>query len=186
MDPVDKLLAIEAIRKTKATYWYALDMKDWDRFGGTFTDDAILDLREEGYFAERKPIPELPTAEEAIAAGDPGVKILAQLHDPRAEGRLVEQHPDRARVTAHERHRLRVLGEEREVGAETVGDERLDRRRLRPRQQWVNARHQTDDRSEEVVLDGDGQLGFKRRPNAVGERRPAEGEVDRPGRRGVA
>jgi len=75
MDPVHKLLAIEEIRKTKATYWYALDMKDWDRFGAQFTDDTIVDMREERYFAQRKPIPPLPSVEEAIAAGDPAVTV---------------------------------------------------------------------------------------------------------------
>lgn len=75
MDNVDRLLAVEEIRKTKASYWYALDMKDWTMFADQFTEDAILDLREEAYFAEGKPIPPLPPASEAIAAGDPGVTV---------------------------------------------------------------------------------------------------------------
>lgn len=70
MDPVQKLLAIEEIKKTKATYWYKLDMKDWDGFAATFTDDVLVDMRQEALFAEKKPIPPMPPAEEALAAGD--------------------------------------------------------------------------------------------------------------------
>ena len=73
MDPVRKLLAIEEIKKTKATYWYTLDTKDWQGFGDCFTEDCVFDMRPEALFAEKKPVPELPPVEEALVAGDPNV-----------------------------------------------------------------------------------------------------------------
>ena len=75
MDGVDKLLAIEAIKKTKGTYWYALDMKDWKRFAGVFTTDVIVDMREEVAFGAGQTLAELPPVEDAVAAGNPAVTV---------------------------------------------------------------------------------------------------------------
>ena len=75
MDAIDRLLAVEAIRKTKGTYWYALDMKDWDLFASVFTEDAIIDMREEVAFGAGKPLTHLPPVEDAIAAGELAVTV---------------------------------------------------------------------------------------------------------------
>lgn len=78
MDAVEKLLAAEAIRNAKATYWYAMDMKDWDRLATVFTDDAIFDMREEFAFGAGEKLDPLPPIEESIAAGDPAVTVGAR------------------------------------------------------------------------------------------------------------
>lgn len=78
MDDLAKLVAVEAIRKTKATYWYALDMKDWALFESLFTEDTIIDMREEAYFAQGKPVPALSSTHEAAAAGEAGITIGRQ------------------------------------------------------------------------------------------------------------
>lgn len=75
MEAIEKLVAIEAIRKTKATYWYTLDMKDWEGFANVFTADAVIDLREEVAFSEGRWLADLPPVEEAIAAGDMAVTV---------------------------------------------------------------------------------------------------------------
>ncbi len=60
MTDVEKLLAIEDIRRLKAAYFRCMDTKNWDEFQGLFTQDATFDVRgalempksEAGYAAE--------------------------------------------------------------------------------------------------------------------------------------
>jgi hypothetical protein len=47
MDALEELLARDAIREVKARYCRFLDTKDWEAFGGLFTDDAVLDVRQD-------------------------------------------------------------------------------------------------------------------------------------------
>ena len=47
MDQVEKLLAIEEIKRVKARYYRTLDTKDWDGFGDVFAPDAVMDMRSE-------------------------------------------------------------------------------------------------------------------------------------------
>lgn len=77
MDPIDRLLAAEAVRNVKATYWYAMDMKDWEKLAGVFTPDAIFDMRGERAFSLGEDIADLPPVEEAIAQGDTAVTVGA-------------------------------------------------------------------------------------------------------------
>ncbi|MDJ0011442.1 nuclear transport factor 2 family protein [Rhodococcus erythropolis] len=70
MTNLDTLLAIEAIKKTKATYWYALDTKQWDLLGSTFTRDGIADYRGAVDSSHR---PDVESARLAVEAGDPVV-----------------------------------------------------------------------------------------------------------------
>lgn len=44
---VDEWRALEAIRAVKARYCRFLDTKDWAGLTGLFTDDAVLDVRED-------------------------------------------------------------------------------------------------------------------------------------------
>lgn len=44
MDKLDMLLAIEAIKKLKARYFYTLDTKQWRDYGALFTQDAVIDF----------------------------------------------------------------------------------------------------------------------------------------------
>jgi len=45
MTDVEKLLAIEEIRKLKAAYFRCMDTKAWDELAGVFTEDAAFDVR---------------------------------------------------------------------------------------------------------------------------------------------
>jgi hypothetical protein len=73
MEVIDKLVAIEAIRKTKATYWYAIDTKDWDLLSTVFHDGAVVDFRGERDLKPGESIDRLVPAEQALAAGDGAV-----------------------------------------------------------------------------------------------------------------
>jgi hypothetical protein len=53
MNDVDKLLAIEEIKKLKARYFRCLDTKDWVGFQSVFTPDIKLDSRQA--FIAREP-----------------------------------------------------------------------------------------------------------------------------------
>lgn len=45
MQALEKLLAIEEIKKLKARYFRLMDTHDWDGFGQLFTQDAEFDVR---------------------------------------------------------------------------------------------------------------------------------------------
>ena len=47
MNAIEQLLAIEAIKHTKARYFRCLDTKDWLGFADVFAPDAQMDMREE-------------------------------------------------------------------------------------------------------------------------------------------
>ena len=47
MDALQTLLTIEAIRAVKARYCRFLDSKNWEGFAALFTDDAVMDVRED-------------------------------------------------------------------------------------------------------------------------------------------
>ena len=47
VDALNDLLAIEDIRAVKARYCRLLDSKDWPGFAALFTEDAVMDVRED-------------------------------------------------------------------------------------------------------------------------------------------
>jgi hypothetical protein len=47
MDALQALLTIEEVRAVKARYCRCLDTKDWEGFAALFTDDAVMDVRED-------------------------------------------------------------------------------------------------------------------------------------------
>ena len=47
MDDIERLTAIEDIRRLKARYFRCLDTKDWDGFRDVFAADAEMDMRAE-------------------------------------------------------------------------------------------------------------------------------------------
>src|ERR1700753_3075090 len=77
MDPLERLIAIEAIRNVKARYFYNMDMKDWEALEAVVTQDAIWDARYERAFAQGEDFKVLPPVEEAIAADDQAVAVGA-------------------------------------------------------------------------------------------------------------
>jgi hypothetical protein len=78
IDPLDRLVAIEAIKNVKARYWFHMDMKDWDGLRSVFTDDAIFDMRAERAFSLGESAADLPPVEDSIAAGDEAVTVGAE------------------------------------------------------------------------------------------------------------
>jgi hypothetical protein len=77
LDPLERLVAIEAIKNVKARYWYAVDMKDWTALRAVFTDNAIFDLRAERAFSHGEPTDAMPPVEDSITAGDQAVIVGA-------------------------------------------------------------------------------------------------------------
>ena len=47
MDDIERLIAIEDIRRLKARYFRCMDTKDWDGFRDVFAADAEMDMRAE-------------------------------------------------------------------------------------------------------------------------------------------
>lgn len=47
MNDIEKLLAIESIKHTKARYFRGIDSKDWHLFASAFSRDAQMDVRQE-------------------------------------------------------------------------------------------------------------------------------------------
>lgn len=45
---VERLLAIEQIKRTKAFYCFSMDVNDWDGFQNVFTTDVILEVPDHG------------------------------------------------------------------------------------------------------------------------------------------
>lgn len=45
MTPLDKLVAIEEIKRVKARYWRSMDRRQWDEFESCFTEDCVFDCR---------------------------------------------------------------------------------------------------------------------------------------------
>jgi ketosteroid isomerase-like protein len=46
ISPLERLVAIEAIKQLKARYFRCMDQKDWDAFEKVFAPDVVFDLRE--------------------------------------------------------------------------------------------------------------------------------------------
>ena len=70
MNDVEKLLAAEGIRNIKATYWYAMDTKQWDLLKTVFSKNCIVDFRGERDLKPGESYAKLPPAEKALAEGD--------------------------------------------------------------------------------------------------------------------
>lgn len=47
MDPLERLVALEEVRRLKARYFEALDGKRWSDLEATFAPDGVMDLSEE-------------------------------------------------------------------------------------------------------------------------------------------
>lgn len=75
MDGLERLLAVEAIRKLKATYWFATDVKDWPLLASVFAEDAVFDMRGDPFHSPAQALSALPPVDQAIATGDPAVLI---------------------------------------------------------------------------------------------------------------
>jgi hypothetical protein len=70
MTDLDRLLAIEGVKKAKATYCYALDTKRWDLLATVFTRDAVVDFRGGRDLKPGEDYDLLPPVAQALAEGD--------------------------------------------------------------------------------------------------------------------
>lgn len=70
MDDLQRLVAIESIKNTKAKYWLGVDTKDWELLGNTFCEDATFDIRGERDLKPGELYSKLPPFEQALAEGD--------------------------------------------------------------------------------------------------------------------
>jgi hypothetical protein len=81
---IEKLLAIEDLRRLKATYFRTIDTKNWTELATVFTADATFDIRG----ALEMPKPEEEYAKEPVITGrdnivafiETGVTPLASVH----------------------------------------------------------------------------------------------------------
>ena len=74
MNDIERLIAAESIRKTKARYWYFLDMKMWRELGTTFTRDVIVDFRGERDVKPGGDYNAMPPVEKSLAEHDVAVQ----------------------------------------------------------------------------------------------------------------
>ena len=74
MSPVEELIAREAIKETKARYCRLLDTKQWDDWGGCFTDDIVMDVTDD--------LRDIPDAEPIIKGRQAVVEQVSKLIHP--------------------------------------------------------------------------------------------------------
>ena len=67
MQPIDELLAIEAIKRLKARYFRCFDTKDWEGWLDVFTDDVTLEFSVNVTGNEPDPAATLLEGKQAIA-----------------------------------------------------------------------------------------------------------------------
>jgi hypothetical protein len=48
VNDLERLMAIESIKQLKARFLRCMDTKDWDGFAATLSDDAVLDMSQQG------------------------------------------------------------------------------------------------------------------------------------------
>lgn len=70
MDDLEKLLAIDAVKRLKATYFYAVDTKNYELLATIYDDESIADFRGERDLKPGESPDKLAPVEQALAAGD--------------------------------------------------------------------------------------------------------------------
>lgn len=72
---LERLLALESIRNTKARYCRFIDTKQWDALGGVFAPDAVADFSTEG-----NPIPVLSGRDTIVQVFRDLVDVAVTVH----------------------------------------------------------------------------------------------------------
>ncbi|KQY92924.1 hypothetical protein ASD24_21250 [Paenibacillus sp. Root52] len=72
---LERLLALESIRNTKARYCRFIDTKQWDALGGVFAPDAVADFSTEG-----NPIPVLNGRDTIVQVFRDLVDVAVTVH----------------------------------------------------------------------------------------------------------
>jgi hypothetical protein len=80
VEPLERLLAIEAIRVLKARYFRLMDQKDWAGFADLFTPDAVFDAR--GALEEKPELTGEPVhgREAIVAYVSSGIEPITSAH----------------------------------------------------------------------------------------------------------
>ena len=91
MDALEELIARAKITETKARYCRFLDTKNWDEFGGLFTEDATLDVSRD---AGAAPYHGRATLVEVVRNAVLHASSAHQVHGPE----IVFDGPDAANV----------------------------------------------------------------------------------------
>ena len=73
MNALEYLIAVDSVRRAKASYWHAMDTKQFARLEALFTADATVDFRSGRDLRPGDDYAKLPPIEQALAAGDPMV-----------------------------------------------------------------------------------------------------------------
>jgi 3-phenylpropionate/cinnamic acid dioxygenase small subunit len=74
MDPLEELIAREAIKEAKARYCRLLDTKQWDAWGECFTDDVVMDVTDD--------VSDIPDAQTIIKGRQAVVDQVSKLIQP--------------------------------------------------------------------------------------------------------
>ena len=86
MDDLEKLLAIDAVKRLKATYFYAVDTKNYELLASLYDEESIADFRGERDLKPGESPDKLAPVEQALAAGDNAIakggdKIVALIRE---------------------------------------------------------------------------------------------------------
>lgn len=79
---VDRLLAIEQIKRTKAFYCFSMDIKDWDGYQNVFTHDALLEVASHGLGDEAVRVEGAPAIRQHVQDAVDKVVTTHQCHTP--------------------------------------------------------------------------------------------------------
>ena len=79
---IDRLLAIEQIKRTNAFYCFGMDVKDWDGYQNVFTDDAVLEVPSHGVGDEEARVQGAPAVRRHVQDAVDHVVTTHQCHTP--------------------------------------------------------------------------------------------------------
>jgi hypothetical protein len=89
VEPLEQLLAIEEIRRLKARYFRALDLKEWDRYGELFTTPTVIDFSDQPELWGHGPEDQRPDPADWIFTDG---KACADAIEPLFEGVITTHH----------------------------------------------------------------------------------------------
>lgn len=89
MEPLEQLLAFEEIRRLKARYFRALDLKEWDRYGELFTAPTVIDFSDQPELWGHGPEDQRPDPADWIFTDG---KACADAIEPLFDGVITTHH----------------------------------------------------------------------------------------------
>ncbi|EEA02649.1 conserved hypothetical protein [Burkholderia sp. H160] len=82
---IDRLLAIELIKRTQALYCFNMDTKDWDNFEVLFVPEAVLEIPFHGTSDDSKRVEGRRQIRRFVETAVTGVATIHQCHTPIME-----------------------------------------------------------------------------------------------------